>query len=479
MLSFISLMVVLIFLISTGCEVNREEITAEKTPAERTVKLETTEVERKPNIVLIMTDDQDVDSTRYMPKLQKTLVDHGTTFTNSFVSTPLCCPSRATFLRGQYEHNHRVLTNSAPEGGYNKWRKLGRQRSTVGRWLDDAGYDTVLLGKYINEYDRRIVPPGWDQWYARLDKTKNSQTYRVNENGKIARYDHDTLNTTDYLSRRAARYIRFREGDQQPFFMYLATDAPHKPARNAARHDGEFVGEPLPRPPSFGEKDVSDKPERVRGLDPFTPGDLAPIAREYRQRLRSLQAVDDLVENVVDAARDAGELDNTYFVFTSDNGWHTGEHRFPRGKGTPYEESISVPLVVRGPGVPVQEVPHLVLNNDFAPTAADWADAPPPNFVDGKSLAPLLSEDLPEPGDWRQQVLIEHLDIGYRAVRTQDIMYIEHTRGQKELYDLRTDPYQLESRHDSDPKMVSLAASKLKALRGCEGEECRAAEMSR
>lgn len=441
----------------------------------------------KPNIVLIMSDDQEEDSVRHMPTVREELVERGTSFSNFFVSTPLCCPSRATFLRGQYEHNHEVLDNTAPAGGYEKWRRMGHGDSTVATWLDDAGYDTALIGKYINEYGEDVEqietnpapPPGWDEWYARLAESEDrGETYLVNENGKVARYKHDQLWYEDYLADRAVKFTREREESSRPFFLYVATKAAKPGAGNAPRHDGMFVDEPLPRPPSFNEEDVTEKWGRVRRLSPLSSELQQQITEDYRQRLRSLQAVDELVADVFQTLRDTGKLDNTYVIYTSDNGWHQGEHRIPKGKGTPYEESISVPFVVRGPGVPIREAPHLVLNNDFAPTSADLASATLPNFVDGKSFAPLLSESPPDPQEWRRQVLIEHLDIGYRAVRTQDAVYVRSREGHRELYDLVDDPYQMASEHRSRPELVSRMEKKLEALKDCEGEECHRAEMA-
>lgn len=430
-----------------------------------------------------MTDDQDEASVEHMLELQDLLVERGTTFTNAFVSTPLCCPSRATFLRGQYEHNHRVVANGAPRGGYERWQEQGLGRSTLATWLDDAGYETALFGKYLNEYgkrkDTKLVPPGWDQWYSRLHGDADDGTsYRINENGKVAKYAYADLHDADYLSDRAEEFIRSREGKSEPFFAYIATKARRAPGGSAPRHDGEFADEPLPRPPSFDEEDTSDKPRNFQRIAPFTEGQVRRIEDDYRQRLRSLQAVDDLIANVVSAVRETGEVDNTYFVFTSDNGWFNGEHRRPGGKELAYEEASSVPLIVRGPGVPVAQVPHLVSNNDFAPTVADWAGAEVPDFVDGKSYASILSDDPPEPEEWRRQILIEHILL-YQAVRTQDEVYVEYVNNERELYDMEEDPYQLQSRHDSDPEAASRMARKLESLRGCVAHECREAEEAR
>jgi arylsulfatase A-like enzyme len=437
----------------------------------------------KPNIVLIMTDDQDYKSVKFMPKVRSNLARKGTSFENAFATTPLCCPSRATFLRGQYEHNHGVITNFAPEGGYARFHELGNQKSTVATWLKYGGYQTVLIGKYLNEYDGTAIPPGWSSWMARRHKDANTargRAFVLNINGRLVKYPYAEYHDTDVLRDKASSYIRRRAGDQKPFFMYLATKAPHKPASNAPRHDGMFAEEPLPRPPNFDEEDVSDKPGWVQNRERLTPEVVQQITDSYRQRLRSLQAVDDLVAEVVDALRATGKLHNTYIVFASDNGWHQGEHRLPIGKGAPYEESIKVPFIVRGPGVPQgRRLDHMILNNDFAPTVADWAGATTPSFVDGKSIQSLLQTTPPKPNAWRRQILIEHVaraGAPYTAVRTQTAKYVEYDNGDKELYKLNEDGYEVESRHETAPKLLAAMQSRLALLEDCSGRTCRAGE---
>ena len=189
--------------------------------------------------------------------------------------------------------------------------------------------------------------------------------------------------------------------------MWLGTKAPHAPAPRPPPRE-RLPGVPVPRPPSFDEEDVSDKPAWVRDNPPLDPEQIASHEDLYRKRLQSMLAVDDMIGRLVDALRKNGELDNTYIFFTSDNGFHMGQHRLTTGKWTAYEEDIRVPLIVRGPGVPEgRTLPHLVLNNDFAPTFADLAGAKTPYFVDGRSLVPLLTDDLPsrmtggKPSSWR------------------------------------------------------------------------------
>jgi N-acetylglucosamine-6-sulfatase len=437
----------------------------------------------RPNIVFILTDDLDTESVSVMPKLESKLIDEGTTFNNAFVTDPLCCPSRATFLRGQYSHNTRIAGNSPPEGGFGKFRSLGLEHSTVATWLDDAGYDTFYAGKYMNGYDDTThVPDGWDRWYGWLGQYYSpGGEYRLNENGDIKRYDLDQVHDTDLLKDKTIDFIRDQRGNGRPFFAYLAPNAPHTPAYVPARHEGMFSDRSLPRSPSFNEEDMSDKPEIVRNL-PMDHDEVKSLGNLYRKRLASLQSVDGMIGALIAALRDTNQLENTYIIFASDNGYYFGEHR-RIDKSLAYEESIRIPLVVRGPGVPAQKVNHLVLNNDFAPTVAQLAGLDPPGFVDGKSFVPLLRTEKPPLEAWRTGFLVEHVTPTYQALRTNDHTYVEWSNGVKELYDLEVDPYQLHNLLNSDlpnpppkPDTTGLAAQ-LAALRDCRADQCRTAEV--
>ena len=437
---------------------------------------------RRPNIVFVLTDDQDAASMSRMPILKSKLKAQGITFENAFVTNSLCCPARATILRGQYTHNHGIEGNRLPSGGFRRFLKLGRERSTVATWLAARGYKTALVGKYLNQYNVRYVPPGWDKWYGITNY--GYQNFEINENGRIVSYDNEKRGyQTDVLARKAKGFVRRASDGRAPFFLYVAPYAPHAPATPADRHENQFSSTHLPKPPSFNEDDVSDKPRWVRDQPRITDRRQRSLRNLHRNRLRSLQAVDEMVGGLVKTLRSKGELDNTYIVFTSDHGYHMGQHRLPAGKWTAYEEDIRVPLVVRGPGVPRgQTRQHTVLNNDFAPTFARLAGATAPGFVDGRSLAPLLSGNPPPASGWRSAFLVEAKTSTqhpkYRAVRTEDHLYVEYGTGERELYDLRDDPYQLRSRH-ADPDLGALRESlkaRLEALDGCAGEECRVAE---
>ena len=461
----------------------------------------------RPNVVLILTDDLDAGllqryGTRY-PNIGK-LAAEGTTFENAFVTDPLCCPSRATALRGQYAHNHRIVGNWPPLGGAEKFRDLGREDSTVATWLQGEGYGTTLVGKYMNDYAGGRVPVGWDDWYG---ISGGHESHDLNENGRIHSYDPQGHHLDDVLAEKAAGSVARPPEDGAPFFMWVGTQAPHAPADPAPRHEGTFPAALLPRPPSFDEGDVSDKPDWVRDNPRLGRGEIRPMRDLYRDRLRSMMAVDDMVGRLVDALRESGELENTYVFFSSDNGWHAGEHRLETGKWTAYEEDIRVPLIVRGPGVPAgHTLPHMVLNNDLAPTFADLAGVDPPGFVDGRSLAPLLRNDPPPTGAWRSAFLVEAATElgptavpplsgdplpedwrrvpraywgrpGLEAVRTGDHLYVEYGDGGRELYDLSEDPHQLDNLYETaDPGLLRSLRERLAALRDCSGPGCRAAE---
>lgn len=456
----------------------------------------------QPNMIFVLTDDLDYASTQKMPGINSLLVEEGTSFEEAFVSHPVCCPSRATILTGLYDHNHEVLGNNPPSGGFEKFLFEGHEEDSIAVSLQDGGYQTAFFGKYLNGYpsdDDTHVPPGWDEWYGKLDGQK-LYDYRMNENGEVVSYGSDTEDFfTDVLSGQATDFVGRAASDSSPFFMYVAPTAPHGPATPAERHEGEFAQEEAPRPPSFNEEDVSDKPSHVEGSSLLSDEEISEIDDYYRQRLESMLAVDEMVTSLAEELKAAGELDNTYIFFTSDNGWEGGEHRIPKGKNRPYEESAHVPLLVRGPGVTAgSEVGKLTLNTDFAPTFADLGGV---EFSsDGRSFAPLLRGE--DPG-WRSSILIERLNTGqsgeeasdegkgkgkskgkadrgappYEAIRTGAHKYVEYENGERELYDLGADPYELDNIYESaDPALVEDLETRLETLRDCSEDGCREAE---
>jgi arylsulfatase A-like enzyme len=424
-------------------------------------------------------DDLNFATVQQMPELRSSVIEEGASFQNTFISYPLCCPSRATILTGLYAHNHDVRGNAPPDGGFQKFRSEGYEESTIAVRLQQSGYETGLFGEYLNYYldeDPTHVPPGWDEWHARGDIAYYE--YELNENGEIVSYGNDTEDYfTDVLTRKATDFVRRVTADSQPFFLYLAPAAPHEPAIPATRHQGAFADEEAPRSPSFDEEDVSDKPSWIREIDSLSDEQISEIDDRYRNWLATMLAVDEMVASLVRELRVAGELDNTFIFFTSDNGYHQGEHLIDYGKNTPYEESARVPLFVRGPGVPAgSKVERLALNTDFAPTLADLASI---EFsADGRSLAPLLRG---EDHAWRSAVLLEGFPDenppSYGAVRTETHKYVEYDNGETELYDLEADPYELENLPDiTDLALVADLNTKLNALRSCAGDECLKAE---
>jgi N-acetylglucosamine-6-sulfatase len=423
-----------------------------------------------------------------MPKLQAKLVSRGLTFRNSFVTDPLCCPSRATILRGQYVHNHGVETNTRPEGGGYRFWQLGRDRSTVATWLQDSGYCTALIGKYLNAYKGTYIPPGWDRWFATVGQATE---HRFNDQGKRAQHSSEHL-YEDIIAERAIEWLDRIALEQDPFFLYLAPHAPHQPATPAPRHADQFSDKRLPRPPNFNEQDVSDKPSWLRDKEPLRQAQIRESRELYRNRLRALLGVDDLIGQLVDALQSMGKLDNSYIFYTSDHGFHLGEHRQESGKRSPYEEDIRVPLVCRGPGVPWGETrDHLTINNDFAPTLAELAGANIPSFIDGRSMVPLLGNAPPAVGDYRQRFLFGQVKSRttrglssiptYLGVRTLRHSYVEYESGEKELYDIQADPYQLNNVPDIGRKKLYhyYIVKQLASLRECGGDRCRAAEEDR
>ncbi len=454
---------------------------------------------RQPNIVLILTDDEDLALHQFMPKTKALLEDRGTTFDHFFVSYSFCCPSRASILRGQYAHNTHIVGNEQPWGGFEKFRQLGLEESTIATWLQGAGYHTAMVGKYLNRYapERDGVPPGWDEWYVG-GNAHPSYEYTLNENGRIVAYDHqprDYLN--DVLTDKAVQVIRKAGAAGQPFFVYVLPYTPHSPSVAAPRHVDLFARATLPRTPAFDEADVGDKPDFVRRLPPLDDEHVRRLEDEYRRRLASLQAVDDMVERVVGALEAVGALDDTYVIYSSDNGFHLGEHRLPAGKDFAYEEDIRVPAIVRGPGVPAgQRIEAMVLNSDFAPTFAEIAGIAAPAFVDGRSFLPLF--DNPKQA-WRESFLLERRQLEqqyvelaeqlgmtaeqidraapFDAIRTAGWTYVEYGTGERELYDLARDPHQLDNVVETaDPALVAALAARLAELRTCAGAECRRLE---
>jgi N-acetylglucosamine-6-sulfatase len=465
----------------------------------------------RPNVVVIETDDQTVEEMRVMRNTLSRIGEQGTTFDNNFVTLSLCCPSRSSVLTGQYAHNHAVLTNGLPNGGYQKLDHT----NTLPVWLQQAGYNTALVGKYLNGY--RLVdgiPPGWTEFHAGVNLRYFNWT--MNDNGTLVHYGSNPADyQTDVLTSKAVDVINRRVPESKPLFMWVTYHAPHSGGPRepddptglgtvnvGPKYKDTFRTEPLPNMPSFNEADVSDKPVGIRNRPVLTPERIAAIREAYQQQIESLLSVDDGVRAIFDALKASGELDNTLLIFTDDNGFFFGQHRVPSGKVLLYEPSIRVPLLMRGPGVPRnRHLKQMVANIDLAPTIVDAANAKAGRVMDGKSLLPLLAQPSTQ---WGRDLLIERGPTGAKragkamgeigdgdngnqgktavpgdqrfvAIHTPRYLYAEYTNGEKELYDLAKDPDELVNvaGQAGYASIQAELAARLAKLRDCTGSACR------
>ena len=400
-----------------------------------------------PNIVFILSDDQRADTLWAMPNVRRQLIAHGVTFTHFYVTTPVCCPSRSSFLTGQYGHHTGVLDNVGPHGGAQAFD----DRSTIATWLRSAGYTTGLFGKYLNGYPelgRCHVPSGWSSWNA-LDAEPLNQYYgfTLNHDGRLTTYPRDPQHyETDVLAGLTGDFI---DSAPQPFFAYVAPSNPHRASVAAPQDVGYYRNLPPATPPSYDEADVSDKPWHRQSRP------LGPVGQRSAQRIRqsmlaSIRSLDRDVGRIVQALKDRGVLDNTIVVFASDNGFMWGEHRLTN-KQAPYEESIRVPMAIRydRAGIAPHRDAHLALNLDLAPTFAAAAGTTMPNAA-GRNLLPLMRDQAHTA--WRSEFLVEHAMSSqkvpipsYVALHTDHSVYVLYSTGAQEYYDLANDPFQLQN----------------------------------
>lgn len=444
----------------------------------------------QPNIILVLTDDESLNLMQFMPNTNQLIGDQGAVFNNYFDNISLCCAARTSIMRGQYAHNSHVEDNSYPGGGFEQFYKLGEQNDNIATWMHDAGYDTSLMGKYLNQYPGNKngsypqyavpptwIPPGWGDWFVPITGAGYKEfDYQVNDNGVIKQYGHAPKDyLVDVESARAVKYIKNHQHSSKPYFMYIATYAPHAPYTPPPRYAGTQKSLTYPQTPAFNEADVSDKPSFIASRPLLDNKQQKKITEIYQKRAEAVRGVDDLVKNVYDTLKSTGQLDNTYLVFTTDNAYHMGEHRLDPGKDTPYETDIHLPLYVRGPGIkPGTKVPEMAGNIDLAPTFATLAGARIAPFVDGQSLVPYLFGGHRSSGDrkyyllerdpsqyvgveWSQlgttneeaqdQVLPGHTTAPappFHGVRSSDgYVYATYSDGQAEFYDLHTDPFEL------------------------------------
>jgi N-acetylglucosamine-6-sulfatase len=407
---------------------------------------------------------------------------------NSYVTTPLCCPSRATFHTGLYTHNHRVIANDGPRGGSAGFSRLVGPGQTLAVRMRRAGYRTGYVGKYLNNPGGDgyfNVPPGWNRWFEMtLGTTYRMYDFVLNANGRPQHYGRSPREyQTDVLARKALRFVSRSASGRKPFFLMLGTVAPHRDHQRlgakqnplaAPRHRTRFNDARLRRSPSFNERRVSDKPRFIR-RPRLRKSQVHEIRAHYRSRRESLLAVDDAVARIGHRLRRTGERDETVLIFTSDNGYLLGEHRLT-GKALPYEEAAGVPLLLRGPGIPrgVRRT-QIVGNVDIAPTILDLANGPRAR-MDGRSLLPLVRD--PDEGQARD-LLIEVLKgSGYKplkAVRSGDRVLVNHRGRAGELYDLAEDPFQLENRyfHPAYRTAKRKLRARIRQLADCRRTRCR------
>ena len=442
------------------------------------------QTQERPNILLVVTDDLDdrSSSISHMGSLRSLVANRGVTFSNAYVTQGLCCPSRVSILRGQYPHNTGVTDNTNVT--YADFVSSGKEADTFATWVHDAGYQTAYFGKYLNGYGTTRIPEGWDRWFSAIGRAKEQN---FNDQGRKVSFDPKRHLFEDVLRDKALGWLRGRDGAPEPFLAVLSTHAPHTPATPAPRHAKLFSGADLPKPESFNEKRVGDKNGWIKRLEPLSRTQIDKMEELYRDRLRVMEGVDEMLGDVLSELDAQGELEDTYVFFTSDNGYHFGDHRFHQGKETPYQEDIAVPMIVSGPGVAVGATrPQMVLNQDLAPTFAEIAGAEAPAFVDGKSFLPALGAAPPPTSEWRDAFLVNSpaTTTGWLkgmpnnlAVRTPRYEYIDYASGKDELYDMTRDPHQARSIHADPPEgVLAEMRANLAGLRNCAGEACATAE---
>ncbi|MDP9188700.1 MAG: sulfatase [Actinomycetota bacterium] len=486
-------MLLVLFAAAAATEAPAKGKTKAEPKRERLQKLRQANARQKrPNVIVVMTDDQN-ESMLGMDLTQRLLGAQGTTFRNSYVSFPLCCPSRATFLTGQYRHNHGVFTTELPNG-YNGLNHT----NTLPVWLRSSGYRTAMVGKYLNGYgindfipervsDAREIPPGWSEWYGLTGGLEQRRyRYKLNEQGRIRRYKRGPKNyVTDVLAGKAVDFVNRRARFPKPFFLWFNPTAPHGEAARplgatrdpepARRHLGRYEFAVAPRTPNFDEADVSDKPEAVETTPRLSAEDIADVDRRYRGRLESLLAVDDAVKRIVGKLKKANDLRRTYIFFTSDNGLLLGAHRL-LFKNFIYEESTRVPLIVRGPQFPAGGVRDQPVSNvDLAPTIVSLTGVSPGLVMDGRSLVPVAQS--PTFGSAREILFESEVNGGSVGIRSGPWVYINNgPENTAELYNLDSDPFQLKSLHASalsqHVTIRNQLAAKVSQYRFCSGLSC-------
>lgn len=472
----------------------------------------------QPNIVLILTDDQDVVLQGLIPMTatQKNLAFKGITFNNAFTSSPICCPSRASILSGQYAHNHASINNSVSGGCYGDFWKERVERRTIAVQLENLGYETFFAGKYLNQYHSDNVPPGWSKFYG-LHGNSRYYNYSLTENGEVVSYTDEYL--TDVLKEKALDFLKSRESNK-PFFAMIAPPAPHAPFTPAPRHNLSFEGVKVLQTLNFNVAfGPLDKHWLVNMRGPFPDSLIPTLDNYYRSRWQSLLAVDELVESIVQHLESAGQIDNTYIVFTSDNGYHMGQFGQPFDKRQPYETDIRVPFLVRGPNIQPKSITNApIALIDLFPTFLEWAGGTLTGYEDGESFNRHIVEqenEITSDRTYHRSILIEYWGEGnietynpacpwklsddlaectldadcycqdarnntYSCIRhfafNTDKIYCEFRDSEDfvEAYDLSTDIYQMQNiGYSMLPSERALYSLSLRNLTECMGKTCR------
>jgi len=449
------------------------------------------------NIVVIQVDDMTTSQLvrQAMPFVSREIEGAGVRFDRYYDPYPICCPSRTSLLTGEYPHNHGVLVNFAPYA-YPGFKKSPAFNSNLATWLQQAGYRTIHVGKFLNQYDEEDpaeVPPGWSAWHS-VPGDNDARLYwgsRVNDNGVVS---YEPGYSTDVLTGRAISEVE--ASTDQPFYLQVDYNAPHADAAGGPgptppeRFAHAFPRARAPHGASFDEASVHDLPKFLRDHR-LSRGQMTGIDRAYRNGLRAMRGVDQGVQWIFDALRRQGKLDNTYVFFLSDNGFFEGQHRFVAGKYLPFEPSARVPLLVRGPGIPRGAVSEaLNANIDLAPTFLQIAGTAAPG-IDGRSLLPYAEE--PKRLSSRPILLegftgkpgVDYFPEGskstapvtnYIGVVSGEWKFVRFARGDAELlYDLRHDPEETENlahRKDFNAKRVRLKRLATR-LSTCKGSQCR------
>lgn len=426
----------------------------------------------RPNVLFILTDDQRGDQLRRMPTVKSELLAEGVSFSNALVPNAVCCPSRTSFLTGNYSHTTGVWGNRAPDGGFTSFD----DSVTMATQLQGAGYRTGLFGKYLNQYgiddSLTYVPPGWDEWKA-FDTTDGAlyTDFSYSNNGfPSSEASYSTAISAEWTS----DFIQATPPGT-PFFAEWTPVAPHKPTTPERRYETRYASIRAFRPASFNERDVSDKPPWVRGLPALNGFDRFTIDEHRRNMYRTLRSVDDGIATLLDTLASIGRLESTIIVYASDNGFMLGEHRVQAGKSLPYAPSTEIPMIWRWDGHTQQgaDNDHIVGNVDLAPTILSLVGVDPDEPMDGLDISPML---LDSRAYVRSMMVLEHRDGGlapaYCGTRTKSRLYVKYSAtagGAEEYYDYSIDPDELDNRIAATDRPTR---AKIRAMRRFARQNC-------